>query len=186
MENSVKVETPGEINMEQQTPRSGSTTNSDTVPRCSANRKERKRTLTMNSAFAQLRDHIPNVPPDTKLSKIKTLRLAISYIKFLMEILDESNEGKTPRSHHNFTADLALQANNTREKRKRESTVSIPFRVPIAKRLMIFENKPLCCCCCCCTPTLFVNTQPPSTGTSSRKRGRTGWPQYVWAMELRN
>jgi len=100
--------------------------NSTEVPRGSANRKERKRTLTMNSAFAELRDHIPNVPPDTKLSKIKTLRLAISYIKFLMEILEESNDGKPGRSHRNFVADLAFQ-NEGREKRKRESIVSIIY-----------------------------------------------------------
>lgn len=99
-------------------------TSSSEIPRGSANRKERKRTLTMNTAFAELRDHIPNVPPDTKLSKIKTLRLAISYIKFLMEILEESNDGKATRSHRNFVADLAFQ-NEGREKRKRESNVSI-------------------------------------------------------------
>lgn len=99
--------------------------NSSEVPRGSANRKERKRTLTMNSAFAELRDHIPNVPADTKLSKIKTLRLAISYIKFLMEVLEESNDGKPARSHHQFVADLTFQ-NEGREKRKRElSMVSI-------------------------------------------------------------
>ena len=81
----------------------------------------------MNSAFAELRDHIPNVPPDTKLSKIKTLRLAISYIKFLMEILEESNDGKPGRTHRNFVADLAFQ-NEGREKRKRESIVSIIYK----------------------------------------------------------
>lgn len=125
--------------------------NSSEVPRGSANRKERKRTLTMNSAFAELRDHIPNVPPDTKLSKIKTLRLAISYIKFLMEVLEESNDGKPARSHHQFVADLTFQ-NEGREKRKRE------LSMPAAS-----------------------NHDP-----TQRKRGRTGWPQYVWAMELRN
>jgi len=128
---------------------SASTEPSD-VPRGSANRKERKRTLTMNSAFAELRDHIPNVPPDTKLSKIKTLRLAISYIKFLTEILEESNDGKPGRSNNNFVVDLALQSEG-REKRKRENL-----------------------------------TSSSSQDASQRKRGRTGWPQYVWAMELRN
>lgn len=131
-------------------PTSSSTEGSMEIPRGTANRKERKRTLTMNSAFAELRDHIPNVPPDTKLSKIKTLRLAISYIKFLMEVLEESNDGKPARSHHNFVADLSFQ-NEGREKRKRES-------IPAA----------------------------PSQDSTQRKRGRTGWPQYVWAMELRN
>ena len=55
--------------------------------RTSANKKERRRTQSINNAFAELRDCIPNVPADTKLSKIKTLRLATSYIAYLMEVL---------------------------------------------------------------------------------------------------
>lgn len=55
--------------------------------RVTANKKERRRTLSINNAFAQLRGCIPNVPSDTKLSKIKTLRLATSYISYLMDIL---------------------------------------------------------------------------------------------------
>lgn len=55
---------------------------------------ERRRTETMNLAFAHLREHIPNVPTDTKLSKIKTLRLAISYIRYLREVLDGENPGE--------------------------------------------------------------------------------------------
>uniref|UniRef100_A0A8C5U752 Heart- and neural crest derivatives-expressed protein 1 n=1 Tax=Malurus cyaneus samueli TaxID=2593467 RepID=A0A8C5U752_9PASS len=39
-------------------------------------KKERRRTESINSAFAELRECIPNVPADTKLSKIKTLRLS--------------------------------------------------------------------------------------------------------------
>ncbi|XP_022653363.1 heart- and neural crest derivatives-expressed protein 1-like [Varroa jacobsoni] len=50
-------------------------------------RKERRRTHSINSAFGRLRSHIPNVPRDTKLSKIKTLRLAIAYISYLEELL---------------------------------------------------------------------------------------------------
>lgn len=52
--------------------------------RNTANKKERRRTQSINNAFADLRDCIPNVPADTKLSKIKTLRLATSYIGYLM------------------------------------------------------------------------------------------------------
>lgn len=153
MEKSIEVEAHKDLKTEpcgeaelQATASSGA----NDVPRGSTNRKERKRTLTMNSAFAELRDHIPNVPPDTKLSKIKTLRLAISYIKFLMEILEDSNDGKPGRSSTNFVADLSLQSEG-REKRKRESMAS-----------------------------------SSNQDASQRKRGRTGWPQYVWAMELRN
>lgn len=38
--------------------------------RSTANKKERRRTQSINSAFAYLRDCIPNVPSDTKLSKV--------------------------------------------------------------------------------------------------------------------
>lgn len=60
------------------------------IQRAKANKKERRRTQSINQAFSELRRHIPDVPSDTKLSKIKTLRLAISYISHLMSTLDES------------------------------------------------------------------------------------------------
>ena len=53
------------------------------------NKKERRRTQSINTAFSDLRCCIPNVPTDTKLSKIKTLRLAISYIQYLMQQLND-------------------------------------------------------------------------------------------------
>ncbi|VVD00741.1 unnamed protein product, partial [Leptidea sinapis] len=37
--------------------------------RTTANKKERRRTQSINTAFTDLRECIPNVPPDTKLSK---------------------------------------------------------------------------------------------------------------------
>jgi hypothetical protein len=52
-------------------------------------RKERKRTVSINTAFSKLRGRIPNVPTDTKLSKIKTLRLATAYIQYLWKKLDD-------------------------------------------------------------------------------------------------
>lgn len=39
--------------------------------RTTANKKERRRTQSINSAYFNLRDRIPNVPVDTKLSKVK-------------------------------------------------------------------------------------------------------------------
>lgn len=60
--------------------------------RGTANRKERRRTQSINSAFAELRECIPNAPADTKLSKIKTLRLATSYIAYLMDLLAKDDQ----------------------------------------------------------------------------------------------
>ena len=53
----------------------------------------RKRsTIATNNVFAALHAQIPNLPPNTNLSKIGTLRLAIRYIKFLTEILEERDQ----------------------------------------------------------------------------------------------
>lgn len=41
--------------------------------RSTANKKERKRTQSINTAFTDLRDRIPNVPSDTKLSKVSSI-----------------------------------------------------------------------------------------------------------------
>ncbi|XP_050756380.1 helix-loop-helix protein 13-like [Gymnogyps californianus] len=55
--------------------------------RHAANVRERKRMLNINSAFEQLRCHVPTFPYEKRLSKIDTLRLAIAYIALLGEIL---------------------------------------------------------------------------------------------------
>ncbi|XP_054065773.1 helix-loop-helix protein 13-like [Rissa tridactyla] len=55
--------------------------------RQAANVRERKRMLNINSAFDQLRCHVPTFPYEKRLSKIDTLRLAIAYIALLGEIL---------------------------------------------------------------------------------------------------
>ncbi|KAL6080221.1 hypothetical protein STEG23_010342, partial [Scotinomys teguina] len=47
--------------------------------------RERWRQQSVNSAFAKLRKLIPTHPPDKKLSKNETLRLAMRYINFLVK-----------------------------------------------------------------------------------------------------
>lgn len=54
--------------------------------------RERKRVVSLNEAFLNLKKAMPFVPPDTKLSKIKTLRFAIRYVKRMMDMLSESGE----------------------------------------------------------------------------------------------
>jgi len=63
------------------------------VQRHAANIRERKRMLSntcssINSAFEELRVHVPTFPYEKRLSKIDTLRLAIAYIALLREVLD--------------------------------------------------------------------------------------------------
>ncbi|CAF2480296.1 unnamed protein product [Rotaria sp. Silwood2] len=60
-------------------------------PRYLANQRERDRTHSVNSAFIELRHLIPTEPADRKLSKIETLRLAVSYINHLHCVLSLPN-----------------------------------------------------------------------------------------------
>ncbi len=58
--------------------------------------RERTRMRVLSKAFGRLKLTLPWVPPDTKLSKLDTLRLATSYISHLQRVLDEEEgEEKT-------------------------------------------------------------------------------------------
>ncbi|XP_015038156.1 uncharacterized protein LOC6594173 isoform X2 [Drosophila persimilis] len=58
------------------------------MQRQAANVRERKRIQSsINSAFDELRVHVPTFPYEKRLSKIDTLRLAIAYISLLREVL---------------------------------------------------------------------------------------------------
>jgi len=99
--------------------------------RTSANRKERRRTLSINNAFSNLRCSIPNVPSDTKLSKIKTLRLAISYISYLTGILEKGDSDLGPDA---FKADISRKRERRPlpvdiEKKAADSCVSVVIYV---------------------------------------------------------
>lgn len=61
-------------------------------PRGAANLRERTRMRVLSKAFGKLKLMLPWVPPDTKLSKLDTLRLATSYISHLQRILDENGD----------------------------------------------------------------------------------------------
>uniref|UniRef100_A0A8C4WVK9 Musculin (activated B-cell factor-1) n=1 Tax=Eptatretus burgeri TaxID=7764 RepID=A0A8C4WVK9_EPTBU len=55
--------------------------------RSAANARERARMRVLSKAFSRLKTTLPWVPPDTKLSKLDTLRLASSYIAHLRHLL---------------------------------------------------------------------------------------------------
>ncbi|KAH9523735.1 hypothetical protein Btru_040782 [Bulinus truncatus] len=59
--------------------------------RNAANARERSRMRVLSKAFSRLKTTLPWVPPDTKLSKLDTLRLASSYIAHLKQILDHED-----------------------------------------------------------------------------------------------
>ncbi|XP_060100318.1 musculin [Heteronotia binoei] len=62
--------------------------------RNAANARERARMRVLSKAFSRLKTSLPWVPPDTKLSKLDTLRLASSYIAHLRQLLQEDRYDK--------------------------------------------------------------------------------------------
>ena len=55
--------------------------------RHAANVRERRRMCSLNSAFDRLRRRVPAFPHEKRLSRIQTLRLAMTYIAFMTEML---------------------------------------------------------------------------------------------------
>uniref|UniRef100_A0A8D8ACZ2 Heart- and neural crest derivatives-expressed protein 2 n=1 Tax=Culex pipiens TaxID=7175 RepID=A0A8D8ACZ2_CULPI len=113
--------------------------------RNTANKKERRRTQSINSAYTSLRDRIPNVPNDTKLSKIKTLRLAISYIAHLLAVVNGSQDPSC-----DFRAELVPSSRKINAERRAQKNM-----------LQNLANE------------------------GKKIKGRTGWPQHVWALETK-
>ena len=55
--------------------------------RRAANIRERRRMFNLNEAFDRLRSKVPTFAYEKRLSRIETLRLAITYISFMDELL---------------------------------------------------------------------------------------------------
>ncbi|KAK8403728.1 hypothetical protein O3P69_000077 [Scylla paramamosain] len=159
----------------------------------SANKKERRRTQSINNAFAELRECIPNVPADTKLSKIKTLRLATSYIAYLMEVL-HGDDGAAPAPpppgpfppaapHQAASAAAAPTAGHSEKDDSDMDTEPSPSTTQ-GGALNTTPTSPTS------TPAAPSNapadTSSAATGLDKHRRGRTGWPETVWAQELKH
>ncbi|XP_073976238.1 transcription factor 21-like [Rhodnius prolixus] len=71
----------------------------DRPQRNAANARERARMRVLSRAFCRLKTTLPWVPPDTKLSKLDTLRLATSYIAHLRRVLQGASSPDQPSSN---------------------------------------------------------------------------------------
>ncbi|KAL0962048.1 hypothetical protein UPYG_G00335060 [Umbra pygmaea] len=58
--------------------------------RQAANVRERKRMFSLNEAFDELRRKVPTFAYEKRLSRIETLRLAIIYISFMTDLLENT------------------------------------------------------------------------------------------------
>ena len=73
------------------------------------NARERRRVKMVNDGFLRLRRHVPTDPKNKKLSKVKTLRLAIEYIHHLQTLLqsDSTTKQTTQSIVTSFTAQMS-------------------------------------------------------------------------------
>ena len=62
--------------------------------RKAANVRERKRMCHLNDAFDVLRKRVPTFAYEKKLSRIETLKLAVTYIQYMAELLDDIEDKK--------------------------------------------------------------------------------------------
>ena len=88
--------------------------------RFNSNAKERRRNTNINSAFHDLQKRIPHAPKplETTLPKIKTLRLAISYIRELQTLVrDDSADLDTLERRFAPAVAAELQARNSYKER---------------------------------------------------------------------
>lgn len=76
--------------------RKGHSARERNLRRIESNERERMRMHSLNDAFQELREVIPHVNLDRKLSKIETLTLAKNYIKALTNVICNIRGEKTP------------------------------------------------------------------------------------------
>jgi len=130
------------------------------IQRVKANKKERRRTQSINQAFSELRRHIPDVPIDTKLSKIKTLRLAISYISHLMSTLDIDARDSSSRKMGDCLRESGAQLTPTSQ-------------TNLISKLR-FNEPPGA------TNNLASSNQMDKSSRQRDRKHRTGWPEIIW------
>ncbi|XP_043938340.1 achaete-scute homolog 1a-like [Protopterus annectens] len=63
------------------------------------NERERNRVKLVNMGFAKLRQHVPQIGSNKKMSKVETLRSAVEYIRALQSLLESLDDSQiTPPS----------------------------------------------------------------------------------------
>ncbi|XP_053671395.1 protein Fer3 [Anopheles nili] len=80
--------------------------------RRAANIRERRRMFNLNEAFDKLRRKVPTFAYEKRLSRIETLRLAITYIGFMSELLagTPTHDGRSPELYPGVLAAAAHHA----------------------------------------------------------------------------
>ena len=113
--------------------RSSKTVTVDVVKkrRLAANARERRRMNSLNDAFERLREVVPSLGSDRKLSKFETLQMAQTYIGALAELLQR----------HWITLQMELSSNWTEASELSESSESNPANCFSVITVVLFASK---------------------------------------------
>ncbi|XP_071153822.1 protein lin-32-like [Mytilus edulis] len=84
--------------------------------RKAANVRERRRMGTMNTAFDELRQRLPAFEYEKKLSRIETLKLAMTYISFMKDLSEGSDPNNISLCQYQDFKDKVLQNMNEEAK----------------------------------------------------------------------
>lgn len=74
--------------------------------RRAANIRERRRMFNLNEAFDKLRRKVPTFAYEKRLSRIETLRLAITYISFMDQVIRNESKPSQPIASSSATHPL--------------------------------------------------------------------------------
>nr|XP_023026598.1 heart- and neural crest derivatives-expressed protein 1-like isoform X1 [Leptinotarsa decemlineata] len=156
--------------------------------RSTANKKERRRTQSINNAYADLRDCIPNVPADTKLSKQgnrknSSNKMINNAYEFLKECIPnvpvdtKLSKIKTLRLATSYISYLtrALESDDP----------AGGFKAELGTMSRKSNNNPVQVNNCSVGQVSPKSVNSEDMGNSRKAKGRTGWPQHVWALELK-
>ncbi|KAL6256291.1 hypothetical protein P5V15_012407 [Pogonomyrmex californicus] len=111
-------------------PSRGNTARERTLRRLESNERERMRMHSLNDAFQSLREVIPHVTKERRLSKIETLTLAKNYIVALTDVICAMRSEE--RSEDQQSGSESRQDSSNSEQRLESTTVRM--NIPIATR----------------------------------------------------
>lgn len=105
------------------------------MKRIAATTRERSRIEHLNCAFIRLRGRIPTQPSDVKLTKVETLRLAMSYIMHLEKLVgDEKMEDKESMG----SSEVSSTSGNIKDHHR--SHGQIPDQVAIPRVVRVYPS----------------------------------------------
>ncbi|XP_012235568.1 class A basic helix-loop-helix protein 15-like [Linepithema humile] len=118
-------------------PTRGNTARERTLRRLESNERERMRMHSLNDAFQSLREVIPHVTKERRLSKIETLTLAKNYIVALTDVICAMRSEEQPKDQQTSGSESQDSSNSE----QRSESTAIHVNIPITSRSCNSESQ---------------------------------------------